>query len=858
MAKVTAERDGIHRATFKGVRYGESDIKTVYYCAVEAGKNAPTWDEVNKTFIQSSNYIPVTRKINVNGSDTVQTTIEGLDDNMAYNVYYVLENAHGSQTKGSMPVGIAKDIQTTKVEKVQGEIEFSTDTKKFSWNSSENYQYIVTLYKDGAVYNEEKIKSSGAKVDHTLQNPAGGELEAGKYYIEVVRIGDPLNANNPRLNSEVVTSSEVTVKAVSKVTDLKYTVDEETGYPKLTWKENDEICGRYRLNLYIQDPVTGITATDVTTYATTPDAEDTSIYFSATKTNGGKYVYGGSWVTGGTKNLSTLWRNKDYKVEVIANVGTVEELEENTIYVDSEPTTLEIYAPYREAKVVSTTDSTMKFELNIASSTGYVYDMNAVGYGKEEADYEYSMRVYDNTGKYIETKPVVKEEVDDNKDGKIDHTYFTVEGLGANTAYKFRLVAKCGDFEGWSEFIGEGDAKIVKTLPRINGLTVVGTVDECTEKSRTIYLGDISTNKAIWVEGVEYRKSDLTNGNAKNNFVDLLSFLKNLQTGDEISINANNINIGLNSIASNTAALLQVPFVKGKNITIAASAEHERKLVTTEGNEPSEVHLKGNKAQYDISGLVLTKEGKITLEDTVYVKYVKDDTDTKNDFTVVKGADVTINDIGMSTSLDTTVKVENKTTLVVVANDTANNLVFESRNDKVNASKVNDLTIKFVSSNSEKAVQQGTIVIKGNVADSKVTVTQENVDVSSNITVTVEKGEVDVYGAKATGTAVTLSPKDSETTTITVATATPAPAVLRGTTLEIANYETTRALRDAMSGDVSVGYYPTEEDLTAVNNWLSSFGINGNEASVSIDRADLSKVTITYSGTETLQVNGLK
>ncbi len=856
MAKVTAERDGIHRATFKGVRYGESDIQTVYYCAVEAGKAIPEWNAEEKTFGKAGNYTPVTRRINVNGSDTVQTTIEGLDDNKAYNIYYVLENAHGSQTKWSIPLAIAEDIEVPQVEEVQGEIKFSTATKKFSWASSSGYQYIVTLYKDGAVYNEERKEATATTVDYELKNPNGGELEAGKYYIEVVRIGNPVHASSPTLNSSVVASSEVTVKAVSKVTDLKYTVDETTGNPKLAWKENDENCGGYTLNLYVQDPQTGVTAINPTTIGTTTKASDTSIYFSATKNP--TYTFGGSWsvVSNTSPNyVSTLWRNKDYKVEVIANVGTIEEQEENTIYVASKPTTLEFYAPYREAKVVSTTDSTMKFELDSTTHNTYYYDAGKVGYGRKEADYQYSMRVYDNDGKYIETKPVkIEYTYKDAAKTVIDKTYFTVEGLGANTAYQFRLVAKCGDFEGWSEFIGDA-----KTLPRIYGLTVVGTEEECTAKSRTIYLGHIIDTNVVTIEGTPYSVGNVAVGIARDKFTELLGFLQNLQVGDTISINANNIAIGLNPDSSNdTSALLQVPFVKGKNVTIAASAEHERKLVTTAVNAPAEVHLKGNKAQYDISGLVLAKEGKITLEDTVYVKTAAN---PANDFTVVKGADVTINDIGMSTSLDTIVKVKDEaktTTLVVVANNAANNLVFESRNDKVDASQIKDLTIKFVSADSEKAVQQGTIVIKGNVAKSKVSVTQENVEVGSNITVTVEKGEVDVYGAKATGTAVTLSPKDGEATTITVSTATPAPTVLRGTSLVIANYASADALKDAMEGDVSFGYYPTEEDLTAVNNWLSSFGINGKRAIVSIDKADLSKVTITYSGTETLQVNGLK
>ncbi len=862
MAKVVAERDGIHRATFKGVRYGESDIQTVYYCAVPTTETGtPSWNADERTFGKAGNYTPVTRRINVNGSDTVQTTIEGLDENKAYNVYYVLENEHGSQTittsSSDIPVvGLVKDEEATSetitavtADKITLPKSASSSDAKFTITSlTPSEKYIATLYKnDNIIYEKELTANSYYNADFTLDYLNGGALDAGDYYIEVVKKG---NAANNTLNSEPVKSKVLTVKAVSQVTDIKYTVDETTGYPKLEWKENDENCGGYRLNLYIQDPVTGITASDITTYAETSNAADTSIYFSATKPDTTNYVYGGSWRVGAPKNLATLWRNKDYKVEVIANVGSIEKPEENTIYIASEPTTLEIYAPYREAKVVSATDSTMKFELNL-ETTGYVYDKDAVGYGRKEADYQYSMRIYDNAGKYIETKPLVKEEVDDNKDGKVDHTYFTVEGLGANTAYKFRLVAKCGDFEGWSEFISN-----VKTLPRIYGLTVVGSKADCTAKSRTIYLGDIATsNKAIYVEGVEYKQGALTAGPAKENFKELLNFLKNLQTGDEISINANNITIGLNSSSSDNTALLKATFVKDKNVTIAASAEHERTLVTTTGSEPAEVHLKGNKAQYDIANLVLAKEGKITLEDTVYVKTAANPTNT---FTVVKDADVTINDIGMSTSLDTTVKVENTTTLVVVANNTANNLVFESRNDKVDASQIKDLTIKFVSADSDKAVQQGSIVIKGNVAKSKVTVTQENVEVGSDITVTVEKGEVDVYGAKVTGTAVTLSPKDGVAATITVSVATPAPTVLRGTSLVIANYESADDLKDAMTGDVSVGYYPTEEDLTAVNNWLSSFDINGKGAIVSIDRADLSKVTITYNGTETLQVNGLK
>ena len=217
----------------------------------------------------------------------------------------------------------------------------------------------------------------------------------------------------------------------------------------------------------------------------------------------------------------------------------------------------------------------------------------------------------------------------------------------------------------------------------------------------------------------------------------------------------------------------------------------------------------------------------------------------------------------MTTQLQTVVRTEEATAttkddtqvLVVVANgEKTNNLTFESIYDKVNADNNKNATIKFVSADENAAVQQGTITIKGE--GGVVKVAQENVTVGSNITVTVEKGEVDVSESTLTGSkTVTLSGSDEKS--ITALAAHDVPEVLHGQTVEIRNYKDADDLKEELGDNVSAGYEITDTVVSEVNAWLATFGISGKEATVEVD-ATTAKVTITYSGSETLTVQGLK
>ena len=172
LVHVNATRKDTDKATFTGLRFGESDIQTVYYCAVPMNVSlAPNWNKAGenaKTFDEVSGFKPTTKKINMAGKDSFEETITGLEIDKAYKVYYVLENSYGSQSLTASSVDLSKAVSLEKATKVNSEkIEFVKEDKKFTWESvSGASKYIVTLYKDGKILEEREV--ANATTGYTL------------------------------------------------------------------------------------------------------------------------------------------------------------------------------------------------------------------------------------------------------------------------------------------------------------------------------------------------------------------------------------------------------------------------------------------------------------------------------------------------------------------------------------------------------------------------------------------------------------------------------------------------------------------------------------------------------------------
>ena len=114
------------------------------------------------------------------------------------------------------------------------------------------------------------------------------------------------------------------------------------------------------------------------------------------------------------------------------------------------------------------------------------YNGTKCAYGEEESDLTYAVRVYKKIGdkfQDIGTKEVkTTYEYSDEEKTQVSATYFTVSGLDAYTEYQFRLITKCGEFEGWSDVIANGH-----TMPRVENLTFAETKESCKENSNTFF-----------------------------------------------------------------------------------------------------------------------------------------------------------------------------------------------------------------------------------------------------------------------------------------------------------------------------------------------------------------------------------
>ena len=838
LAEVTGLRIDTDTANFNGTKYGESDIKTIYYCAVPSSKtmDMPYWNPNTTSFKyeNSIQYSPVTKQFDVTDEESISLNIDGLDRDYGYYVYYVLENKYGSQSvyrhsNNAPRIELSKDKITTKEEAITKINLPQQINGNFTWNG-DNGQYIVTLYKGESIVRESVV----GRGEFSLK----GNIEEGEYYIKVVKKGTPLNSTNPTLNSEAFISEKVTVKAVTPVSNIKYSVDEKTGNPKLSWTENDENCGGYQLKFYRENQDgTGVINTN-TINASTTNKANKAIVFEYGKT------ISDSNNSGWTGNSSILRSNALYKVEIIANASTTAKEDKTdgvVFYIDSQTETYNFYSPYRSAKFVSATSSSVKIEL---TKQGDPYFTENYAYGKTSDDYAFSVRVYKNGTDYVGTKPVTVLHEDTDGDKKVDENdaiRFKIEGLEANTLYSFSLVTTSEGFEGWSEKITG-----VRTMPRIENLTRVDTITKCQEQKGTYYVHKENGSRCIMIDGKDYKlKEWLPNA---SEVISLYNFLNNLKTGDIVTISDENISVTLaNDEESSASDVLKCDYVKDKVVTLTGNS-HERKLVTSSGNEPAELHLTGTNAQFDINNVNVKEEtGKIVIEDNVKVKTTNEKT-----LIVISNVKATMNNISMKPSVKTKVNTTGDTLTIYANGDEVNNLEFEKIANSVDADEANkSVNIKFVSENGNSITQQGSIAITGN--GGTVTVTQENVTVNGGLTVNVEKGEVDVSDANIVGNkTVTLS----KGATITALVAAKVPDVLVGKTLEIKNYADVKALREGMKDNVSEGYEITDEVLESVNVWLSAFEMDDKGATVKVESDG--SVTIKNNGAETLSIQGLK
>lgn len=510
-----------------------------------------------------------------------------------------------------------------------------------------------------------------------------------------------------------------------------------------------------------------------------------------------------NYITTKTSQEITIDPNTVYKadVEVIAQ-------EEQSKLVNSEKTTLDaFYKIEAQANIAGTTENSATLTLNDVKVNGKsaTYQVNVYAVRTE-----YNPEVPELT--FVTTKDV------EFKDGKI-----IVDGLESNTTYAFKLIADVDGIKGESDYIRQ--ATTLRKTPEISNLTVVKNEKEAV--AGTIYKD--GTNMII--NGEKY---DLTQ-NYSAEFKNIANIIDHLHAKDIVTIDGETVTLNLPSEATDESTKLDLSTAVKDMTVIIESNNFEKQIVTTVGSEPKEIILKGNEARFNVSEL---NSKKITLTNGVTVTGNKE-------YTVNADTTVTINGIKVTTQKETVINANGKA-IRVTANKETNNLVFENLIAENIAET--EAKITFVGSEDLTDKQLGTITIK--TTGGKVTVEQENVNVSSELNVEVNSGEVVIQNEAFTGDKnITVTNGEEGTTTVKALSNTNAP--INMTDIELKEYtdeEFAQAFPDVKDA----------KTIAAIREYINAFGINGKGAKITV-AGNSNEVTIVFSeNVEKVNISNIK
>lgn len=498
------------------------------------------------------------------------------------------------------------------------------------------------------------------------------------------------------------------------------------------------------------------------------------------------------------------------EANTIANPGTDKEevevtsnINPNTIYIakivvvakDGQMATInsdEVVSSQFYKVGTPTIDSAETSENTVTLSTTGI-DIN----GKKAT---YKIKIYDvnESGSPEEANYVLKTTEDvELKDGLI-----VIDGLDSNKPYVFKLIASIDGEEVESDY-----SDVVRTLPELKDLTVVSKTTEAKEAGKVF--AESETKLVVGGKTIE-----LTNYDNSAKLANSMKIIKTLKPGDVVSIANDRVALKLDGGASAAEESRDLSSVSGlEKVTLEIESNKFSKTIKT--SQVKEVILKGTDSIFNVTDVVADK---VTLTDGVEVV-------GEREYTVKAGAEVIINNAKMSTELETVVTAGTNT-LTIKTNENTNNLVFENK-------KNTNLTISFDGLNNNTSVQSGSIVIKSNGGQVKVTSNKTNID--AELTVEVNSGNVDITEPALNGNkniAVTLA--KGESTTIKAVSNTKAPVELTNVSVDSTDEE----LLDEDDVD--------EDNLTDVKAYLESFGLNGTGAEITATK-DSNEVTITIT-----------
>ena len=787
-------------------------------------------DEIVGKFEVTKNteLVPAVANVNADrtGTRTATLSLEKCGESDITKVkYVVLEATKGEPSQEALENTI--NVTNGKVENVQIANDLSTNTAYKVWYVVEN-QYgsqseikEAVIVKDGTdVITEDALKTvvapdlsdtsngiftwesnsdktyiatlykDGEPVD--VSEVSEGEVDfskymsenAGTYKVSVVVKGEE---NGTSKNSTATESDEVTVTALSAVENLNV---ENIGNNtvKISWSNSNKVSDfkEYKIEIYSVD--------------------ENNKEEKMGELTGDKYE---NYI-----DISTLGTDKIYLAKVI-----VIPLDDQMEKIKSETVVSNQFFVVNNPTVKAGTNSVT---LGITPLTIY---------GKTA---KYKVEVYkvnteaDNTeAKYPLDDMVLRDDVTVN-----DKNEIVIDGLNPLNTYAFKLIAVINENEVKSGFSGE-----ITTLPEIKNLTVAENKDQAMEKD----------SSKVYVNGTEL----CINGNAFDTtkitgLVNVCNIISKLQAGDIVTIDEDNLSVEVK--LSGNASVNEGESTE-RDFTGVDLSDYS---VILENNGFTKI-IKGTFKTLTLKGVdtvfnvmeVTTDEDSDGIILTNSVEVINGDNSTTTvDYTIESGAAVTINGVDIKTGAE-------KMSLSATAKDIVVNVNGSSSNDVTFENATGDeATITFKGDGTYTAEQSGEITIKS--VGGKVTVRSINVSVSADMKVEVEvnKGEVDIADEALTGNkevSVTVDEEKEEEAIITAYSEKTAPDKLiqycvSGKTIDLKDYSN-EDMRNAFTGiDL------TDNDIIEIDNYISSFGLNGKGAKMNVVKeGDNYKVTITLT-----------
>lgn len=462
-----------------------------------------------------------------------------------------------------------------------------------------------------------------------------------------------------------------------------------------------------------------------------------------------------------------------------------------------------------------------------AETSEHEITLNVTGVSINGKTTTYKIKVFDvNESENPEEPTLVLKDTRDVeiKDGKV-----VIDGLESNKPYAFKLIAIIDGEEVESDYVNtDSSDQQVRTLPELKNLTKVATAKEAEEPGK-VYS---SSESEIIVGGETFTVAKYNNS---TKFANSLKVINTLKTGDVVTIEDQKITLKLDNGASASSESRDFSTLTGlEEVVFDIESNKYNKTIKTPAQGVKEVILRGTDSMFNIADL---NAEKIILTYGVEVSNAKKVTVDANSTVIINGAKVTTNE-------ETAIDASTANTLNVTVNENANDLVFENVMEEAET-----LTINFVGSDDFTSAQAGSIKIKS--TGGKVTVSSTNANVSAELTIEVNSGDVDITSAAFTGDKnVTVSVDKNEDSTINAIAKTTAPVNLDGVSVDIKD-------EDLLKEDGV-----TEDNLDEVKNFLASFGLNGTGATITATK-DSAEVTITITAPaeeaiENVEIGNLK